>query len=554
MEVAAAPESASQTLQGDSPAWEQSAVAVTAALGVDPAMGLTDAEAERRRARHGPNRLRQHGRRGTVGLLLDQFRSLIIALLGAATAVAFLFGETLEGWAILVVIGLSVGIGFATELRAVRSMEALFRLGRTTTRVRRGGRVRVVPAEALVPGDLVVIEAGDVVTADLRIVEASKLQADESALTGESVPVGKRAEPVLAGAPLAERASMLYKGTAVTRGAGLGVVVGTGMATELGAISALVDAAEDGATPLEERLDRLGRRLIGVALAVAAFVTGSGVLAGKDLFLMIETGIALAVAAVPEGLPVVATIALARGVHRMARRNALLNRLAAVETLGSTGVILTDKTGTLTENRMTATRLEVAPGSVAVAGEGLEVEGAFRWVDRPTARSADASGDAALRALLEVGVLCNDADLDPGGSPGATGDPMEVALLVLGAKAGLDRARLLGRWPEVREEAFDPEVKMMATFHAPAAHPGGGHPDGAYRVAVKGAPGAVLRACTHELQPDGAAVPLTDAVLTAPVVAGGRVFSVDAAGVAFAIDLKSLDVVWKTATQGGRAD
>ena len=478
--------------------WAQPASVVADELDTDPATGLTEAEVKQRRARFGPNRLREHRRRSTLGILFDQFKSLIIALLGAATLVAFAFDETLEGWAILVVIALSVGIGFVTELRAIRSMEALFALGSVKTRVRRDGRVMEVSAEALVPGDVVVIEAGDVITADLRIAEASKLQADESALTGESVPVGKDDEPVEPDAPLAERTSMLYKGTAVTRGAGLGLVTATGMTTELGAISALVETAEDVATPLEERLARLGRRLIGITLAVAAFVTVSGVLAGKSLFLMIETGIALAVAAVPEGLPVVATIALARGVRRMAKRNALLNRLEAVETLGSTGVILTDKTGTLTENRMTVTRLVVAAGAVEVEGEGLELEGTFEQ----DGQLLDPTEDAVLRTLLEVGVLCNDADLERGDPPTATGDPMEVALLVLGAKAGMSRAELIAAQPEVREEAFDPDVKMMATFHADEA--------GDYRVAVKGGPGAVLRACSHELRADGSAVPLTD--------------------------------------------
>jgi len=478
--------------------WAQPASDAAAELDTDLSRGLTEAAVEQRRARFGANQLCEHRRRSTVAIFLDQFKSLIIALLGAATLVAFAFDETLEGWAILVVIAISVGIGFVTELRAIRSMEALFALGSVTTRVRRDGRVVEVPAEALVPGDVVVIEAGDVITADLRIAEASKLQADESALTGESVPVGKDVEPVEPDAPLAERTSMLYKGTAVTRGAGLGLVTATGMETELGAISALVETAEDAATPLEERLARLGRRLIGITLAVAAFVTVSGVLAGKSLFLMIETGIALAVAAVPEGLPVVATIALARGVRRMAKRNALLNRLEAVETLGSTGVILTDKTGTLTENRMTVTHLAVAAGAVEVEGEGLELEGTFEQ----DGQLLDPTEDAVLRTLLEVGVLCNDADLERGDPPTVSGDPMEVALLILGAKAGLSRAELIAAQPEVREEAFDPDVKMMATFHADEA--------GDYRVAVKGGPGAVLRACSHELRVDGSAVPLTD--------------------------------------------
>ena len=486
--------------------WARAADDVCIDLEVDPAQGLSASEAARRLVRHGPNQLRAPRRRPAWHVLLDQFKSLVIALLGVATGLAFVVGETLEGWAVLVVIAISVGIGFVTELRAVRSMEALVALGHVMTRVRRGGHIVEVPAENLVLGDVVVVEAGDVVTADLRLVEASKMQADESALTGESLPVPKGVVPVAPEAPVADRAPMLYKGTAVTRGAGLAVVTRTGMGTELGTISALVGEAGDEATPLERQLAVLGRTLIGATLAVAAFVIASGVLAGKDLVLMVETGLALAVAAVPEGLPVVATIALARGVHRMARRNALLNRLASVETLGSTGVILTDKTGTLTENQMTATRLLTASGLVEVTGEGLETDGGLWRGGAP----AELASDAALSALIEAGVLCNDASFTPGASrqrpAQASGDPMEVALLVLGAKMGLLRGELLSRWPEVREEAFDPEVKMMATVHARGASG-----EGPYRTAVKGGPGAVLGACSHELAATGAERPLAEA-------------------------------------------
>ncbi|NBC18685.1 MAG: HAD-IC family P-type ATPase [Bacteroidetes bacterium] len=483
--------------------WTQEAEAVVASLDVDPARGLSSAQVARRRAHYGPNQLREHQRRSIWRILLDQFKSLIIGLLFAAAVVAFAFGETLDSAAILAVIVISAAIGFVTEWRAVRSMEALFSLGRVSTRVRRDGATREIPADDLVPGDVVVVEGGDVITADLRLVESSKLQADESALTGESVPVGKDVAPVAPDAVLAERSSMLYKGTAVTRGAGVGVVVATGMDTELGGISALVEEAEQEATPLEKRLDRLGHKLIGVTLLIAAFVTISGVVTGKALILMIETGIALAVAAIPEGLPIVATIALARGMRRMARRNVLINRLSAVETLGATSVILTDKTGTLTENRMTATRLVVPSGPVTITGEGLELEGDFRRGDAPI----DPLEHDEVRMALEVGVLCNDATLTeaaPEETPAngtdraqdeptvqVSGDPTEVALLVAGAKAGLHRPELVDRQPEVREDAFDPDLKMMATFH---------EAEGRYRVAVKGAPGEVLRVCTSVLQ------------------------------------------------------
>ena len=459
-------------------------------LDVTSASGLSPAEAAQRKSHYGPNLLHEHSRRSIWSLLWGQFKSLIVALLIAASAVAFAFGDTLEGWAVLVVILLNAAIGFTTERRAVRSMEALHALSNVTARVRRGGQECEVPAEDLVPGDIVVIEGGDVVTADLRLFEASRLQADESSLTGESLPVRKDTDPLPVEGPLADRTSMLYKGTAVTRGAGAGVVVATGMETELGEISALVADAEGEATPLEERLDQLGRRLIGVTLAVTALVSLSGSLTGKDLVLMIETGLALAVAAIPEGLPIVATIALAQGMGRMAKRNALINRLASVETLGSTSVIFTDKTGTLTENRLTVTHLALSTGTVEVESEnGLDT---FRL----EGRSIDPQSHFVLRVALEIGVLCNDASLgDPSGDTVLpVGDPLEVALLAAGAKAGLQRPELVRGMPEVREEAFDAEVKMMATFH---------ESDGAYWVAVKGAPEAVLAASSRVLTDRG---------------------------------------------------
>jgi Ca2+-transporting ATPase len=399
-------------------------------------------------------------------ILVRQFKSLIIGILSAAAVVSFLVGELVQGIAIGVAVVINAAIGFVTELRAVRSMEALRELGKATARVRRGGEEEVVPADELVPGDIVVFAGGDLVSADLRILEASKLEADESTLTGESAPVAKGTDPVDAGAPLAERASMLWKGTAVTRGAGEGVVVATGEETELGRVSTLVAEAEEEVTPVEVRLRRLGRRLLWATLGVAAAVAAAGLIAGRDARVMVETSIALAVAAIPEGLPIVATIALARGMWRMARKNAILNRLASVETLGATDVIFSDKTGTLTENRMTATAILLASGEVDLAGG-----------------RADPDQVAGLREGLEIGALVTNATLEGGDDGEGTGDPIEIALLAAARDFRIEREALLEELPEAREVAFDPEIKMMATFHDDG--------DG-FLVAVKGAPEAVL--------------------------------------------------------------
>jgi P-type Ca2+ transporter type 2C len=469
-------------------------------LGVSVDAGLSGTEVRHRRKRHGPNRLREARRKSVWAVLVAQFRSVIVYLLAAAAALSFSFGEWAEGGAILVVLAINAAIGFTTEIRALRSMEALRRLSTVRARVRREGRDAGISANEIVPGDIVLLESGDIVPADLRIVETTNLQCDESALTGESVPVGKATDAVALAAPLAERTCMAFKGTSVTRGAGVAVAVATGMATELGGIAALAESAEAEASPLEKRLDRLGGRLVWVTLGLTALIGATGVYAGHQLLPMIETAIALAVAAVPEGLPIVATVALARGMWRMARRNALIEKLSAVETLGATTVILTDKTGTLTENRMTVVRLRLSGKDVRVASEAEDGGAAAFTVG---GKRVDAAADDALRTALTVAVLCNNASLSEGAEGGPaerTGDPMEVALLAAGRVAGLDRPALLRKAREVREEAFSAETKMMATYHAT--------PEGRL-VAVKGAPEAVIARSVRTLTPDGAA-PLDD--------------------------------------------
>ncbi len=446
------------------------AVEVAAALKVAPARGLDSAEVRRRLSTIGPNRLRAPQRRPTWRVLRAQFESLMVLLLAAAAGISLAFGQITEAMAIIVVLVVNAAIGFFTELKAVRSIEALRKIGQQQTNVRRDGRVRRIAAESLVPGDIVLFEAGDMITADLRLLETAGVASDESLLTGESVPVGKGSGAVAVDALLGDRTGMLFKGTSVTRGSGEGIVVATGMASELGRISSLREESEPEQSPLERRLARLSGQLVWVTLALAVATMAAGIAGGRDWALMLQTAIALAVAAVPEGLPVVATLVLARGVWRMARRNALVERLSAVETLGATTVICVDKTGTLTENRMTVSRLAVSDGEIDLS------DGSHMLV-----------GDDAARWALEIMVLCNNASLEDAAHTGdaghAVGDPMEIALLRAARTAGIERDKLLNEWPEVREIAFSDDVKMMATLH---------RRDGGVFVAIKGAPESVI--------------------------------------------------------------
>ena len=449
------------------------------------AEGLSAREAEARLERFGANALEKFERRGILEILWDQVASLIMLLLVVAMVVSFLTGQVVEGFAIVAVIVLNTAIGFVTEWRAVRSMEALQELAKAEARVLRDGGEREVPAEDLVPGDVVVLHSGDVIPADCRIIDVAELEIDESALTGESVPVAKTTDAMDPETELAEREGMAYRGTVVTRGRGKGVVVATGMDTELGEISELVAEAEAGGTPLEEKLDVLGRRLVWLTLGVAAVVIVVGILAGRDVALMVETGIALAVAAIPEGLPIVATVALAHGMWRMLRRNALIRRLSSVETLGATTVIFTDKTGTLTANEMRVRELELLSGRVQIEhgedGEERHVLGD---------KAVEPADEPDVRAAMEVAALCNDVGIE-----GGTDEPMETALHGWAAGAGVaHEAR--ERFPRIRTEPFNRETKMMATFH---------RADGeGVLVAVKGAPEAVLQSCTHIEGPEGA--------------------------------------------------
>jgi P-type Ca2+ transporter type 2C len=449
-------------------------------LGVDPGRGLSQNEITRRHKKYGPNKLQAARTRSWKGILVDQFKSVVIIVLVIAGAVAFLSGHWAEGIAIAAVLAVNAAIGFVTEWKAVGSMEALRAMGGDVIRVRRDGKEKEINSEHIVPGDIIYIEAGDLVPADARLIESNQVRVNESTLTGESVSVRKKTEPVSPDAVMAERSGMLYKGTTIMEGSGEGVVTAIGVQTELGRISQLARDAEKEVTPLQKRLDQMGRRLAIITIGLAFAIAAAGLAAGQDTFKMIETAIALGVAAIPEGLPIVSTIALARGMHLMALRNVLITKLPAVETLGATQVIFTDKTGTLTENRMTLRRVLSSAGDV-----DLEAE-------KDNLRPDDSDGlQTLLNRIIEVGVLCNnavieDADSD-GKEPLEQGDPTETALLRAGRKFDLERPRLLKEKPEMEETSFDPGVMMMATCH---------RIEQGVLFAVKGAPNRVLEACT----------------------------------------------------------
>ena len=438
--------------------------AVLAELESSPA-GLTSADAAARLERYGPNRLHAAKPISALILLLHQLTGVVVWLLAAAAVITFVLGDRVESAAIAAVLVINTLIGFITELQARRAMEALLKLEAARALAVRDGNAAAIDAHLLVPGDVVALDAGANVPADGRVIEGAELRTNEAALTGESMPVSKDAGASLdPGAPLADRRTMVYKGTAVSSGTARFVVTATGAETELGKIGALVEGVKEEKTPLEIRLDALGRRLVWVALGVAAVVAGLSALQGAPLGLVVETGIALAIAAVPEALPTVVTIALAVGMRRMARRNALVRRLPAVETLGSTTVVCTDKTLTLTTGEMTVAR---------------------SW-----ASGAESEPGGAPVRMMEAAVLASGAE-----------DALDKAILSAATARGISREDLTRERPVQGSVPFSSERKLVASFH----ESGGG-----LVAYVKGAPGRVLELSAH-LADGERAVALDDA-------------------------------------------
>ncbi|UOY01203.1 HAD-IC family P-type ATPase [Blastococcus sp. PRF04-17] len=464
-------------------------------LETDHERGLAPDEAARRLRLEGPNALPRIDRRGPLVRFLVQFHHPLIYVLLAAAVATMLLGEVVDAAVILAVVLINAVIGFVQEARAEQALDALMAMVRTRATVVRDGVRHRISSEDLVPGDVVVLETGDRVPADLRFITAQELQIDESALTGESVPVEKAPVELPAGTVLADRTNMAYSSGLVTRGRGRGIVVATGADTEIGRIHRLVGEAETLHTPLTRKIGRFSRVLTAVILGLALLAFVMGTVRGEPVDQMLTAAVALAVGAIPEGLPAVVTITLAIGVARMARRRAIIRRLPAVETLGSTTVICTDKTGTLTANAMTVTTVVAGERNYQVTGTGYAPEGQLLENGGPV----DLDGHPALRECLVAGLLCNDTRLTgASGRRDVAGDPTEAALLVAAEKAGLDLDQLRQRLPRVDGMPFDSDRRYMATLHR----------DGSGRTVafVKGAVERLLDMATHELRADGTAV------------------------------------------------
>ena len=489
------------------PAWHTlTPDAVLKQLQTGPA-GLTGPEAARRLAQHGPNELRAAHRVSPWALLAEQFKNLLIIILLIATTLSFFLGHSTEAIVIGVIVLLAVVLGFVQEYRAERAIEALRRMAAPAASAIRDGQEVEVLARELVPGDVIKLQSGDKVPADCRLLEAVNLQIEEAALTGESVPVEKNVAALAAAGdvPLGDRRNLAYAGTTVTYGRGRAVVVGTGMQTEFGQIAQMLEDVESGKTPLQENLDKVGQALARAALVIVVVIVAIGLTRGlmdgvasdwprfRELLVsMVIFGSALAVAVVPEALPAVVTISLAIGVQRMVKRHALMRRLQAVETLGSTSVICSDKTGTLTKDEMTVRRAVSAGVEYELTGSGYDPTGEFRQDGRALPPTP------ALKLLLESAVLASDAWLakTPEGRWDVKGDPTEGALLAAAAKAGLLKEQLEADAPRIHEVPFTSESKRMTTLHRRA--------NGAVACA-KGAPEVILGACRRWLGPQGEA-------------------------------------------------
>ena len=450
-------------------------------LNVDPLIGLSEEEIRIRQGKYGPNILKKRKKKTVLQMFIAQLQDWLIYILFAAVIITLFMGEYIDAIIILLVIVLNAVLGVVQEVKAGNAIEALQKMSSPRALVRRNGTIREVDSEDVVPGDILILDAGRFIAADIRLVESANLQIEESALTGESVPSSKDAAAIHhdSKTPLGDRANSAFMSTLVTYGRGVGVVVATGMNTEVGKIAGIIETGE-AQTPLEIRLDELGKTLGKLAIGICVFIFIIALFQGRDLAEMFLISVSLAVASIPEGLAAIVAVVLSIGVTNMSKKNAIVKRLVAVETLGSVNIVCSDKTGTLTQNKMTVTRYFNMEGEASVEpGE-----------DNP------ASTDAKL--LAKAMILCSDATYENGEG---TGDPTEIALLVFGDALGIDRKSLYAASKRVDEFSFDSERKLMSTLN---------RENGGYTVYSKGAIDNLLKICTHVLV-KGEAVPITGA-------------------------------------------
>ena len=457
-------------------------------LGTSIEKGLTDLEIQKRLEKYGTNELKEKAKAGLMSKILAQFSDFLILILIAAAIVSIFIGEIKDSIVILSIVIVNAVLGIYQEGKAERALEALQKITSPTAKVIRNGYLDIVPASNLVPGDLIVIEAGDIVPADIRLMESSNLKIDEASLTGESVPVEKKCHKVYKeDMSLGDRDNMVFMSTIATYGRAKGIVVETGHSTEIGRIATQIQSFEEELTPLQKKLNELGKYLGLLTIAVCIVVFTVGILQGRKVMEMFMVAISLAVAAIPEGLPAIVTIVLALGMDKMVKRNAIVKKLLAVETLGSITVICSDKTGTLTQNEMTAVKIFTGNKIYNATGVGYNPEGEFK-IDN---KEVDPNEIADLKTLLSIGVLANDANINgTNGIFNIIGDPTEGALVTLAHKGNIMKSSMNKEYPRIEEIPFDSDRKMMTTFHK-------NYIKGKVVSLTKGAPDVIIKRCKY---------------------------------------------------------
>ncbi len=469
-------------------------------LNVDPTKGLDTASAKERLEKYGANELKEEKGKSFFKKLLAQFSDFLVLILIAAALVSFFIGETQDSIVIIAIVIVNAMLGLYQEGKAEKALDALKKMASPTAKVVRDGKTVEIGSRELVPGDIVILETGDIVPADLRIIDSKNLKIEEASLTGESVAVEKDSSKVLEGeVALGDRVNMAYMSTIVTYGRGKGVVVGTAADTEIGKIATMIQTYEDEATPLQKKLNQLGK-ILGIAtILICIVVFADGLIQNRDPLEMFMVSVSLAVAAIPEGLPAIVTIVLAIGMNKMVKRNAIVKKLLAVETLGATSVICTDKTGTLTQNEMTVVKVYTNDKIIDIEGVGYEPKGDFKLGDEKISPLEDKN----VQSLLLMGTLVNDAELvENGGQYKIVGDPTEGALVTLAAKGGIELDSLDEKYPRIQEIPFDASRKMMTTFHE-------GYIENKITAITKGAPDLLIQKCSHILL-NGEVVPFTE--------------------------------------------